>query len=143
MDIFYNLLEYPTFKETARIIYIILLCAVFFGGPIVGCYFFGKKLRVKYQIPNWYFWTAYIFAVPVIAAPLILFASCFIDNPKNADTAFLAFILFNTYAFWFIGGYYLSIKLYCKHPHFLSLLPSLMSWFCAAGALLLGFSIIN
>ena len=92
MDIFYNLLEYPTFKEIARVIYIIILCAMFFGGPIVGSYFFCKKMQRKYQVPNWYFWTAYIFVVPVIAAPLILFASCFIDNPKNAVNWWLFFI---------------------------------------------------
>ena len=143
MDIFYNLLEYPTFKEIARVIYIIILCAMFFGGPIVGSYFFCKKMQRKYQVPNWYFWTAYIFVVPVIVAPLILFASCFIDNPKNADNALWAFLLFNTYAFWLIGGYFLSIKLYCHYPHFLSLFPSFISWFCAVGTLWLGLSIIS
>lgn len=143
MDLFYNLLEYPLFKEIARIIYIIILCAVFLCVPIIGCYFFGKKLRKKYQVPNWYFWTAYIFVIPVIVAPLVLFLSCFIDNPKNTDNALWAFLLFNTYAFWLIGGYFLSIKLYHKYPYFFSLLPSFISWFCAAGALWLGFFIVS
>ncbi|MGM9804536.1 MAG: hypothetical protein ACI308_10220 [Muribaculaceae bacterium] len=146
MEMFCYLLGSTMSTEAVGVVYIVFLCifsALFICGAIAGCYFFGKILQKNYHVPGWYFWSAYIFAVPVIVAPLVLFLSCFIDNPKNDDNAFWAFLLFNTYSFWLIGGFMSSIKLYRRYPHFLSLFPSVMSWLCVAGIFWWGFSLIG
>lgn len=142
VNIFFNKLDYSVFKQTSHIIQIIILCMVFVVGPLIVCFLIGKELRKKYQVPDWYFWIAYIFVVPVIAAPLILFGSCFIDNPKNDVLAIVAYLLINSYAFWLIGGFYLSIFLYKEFSCVFSLTPSFLSWLFAAVALIAGYFLI-
>ncbi len=136
------MLEQPSFTVIFLEILQFILSATFFLGPLVVCCIFGNILRRKYQIPHWYYWTANVFLLPVIAAPLVYFACGFIDNPKSNHVEW-TIILFNTYAFWLIGGYFLSLLLYRRHPRITSLLPSPLSWLCAIAALALGLAIIS
>lgn len=79
INILCNLLGSYNFSKMLLIIHLLILCALLLSGAFI----LGKKLRKKYPVPNWYFWTAYIFVILIIATPLVLFLSCFIDNPKN------------------------------------------------------------
>lgn len=139
------MLEQPSFSVIFLEILQFILSATFFLGPLVVCCVFGNTLRRKYQIPRWYYWTANVFLLPVIAAPLVYFACGFIDNPKS-DSVEWTIILFNTYAFWLIGGYFLSLLLYRRHSRHSrpsSLLPSPLSWLCAIASIALGIAIIS
>lgn len=121
------------------ITYLILL--ILFLGPIIVCYLGGTRLRKKYHIPSCYFWTAFAFVIPIIAAPIVFFLSLFNDHPKNPENETYVFLLVNTYAFWLIAGFFMSLRLYCKYRSFYSLLPSLLSWLGIVGSISLAITI--
>ena len=104
-DILESLSDYPLLQEIVSNLYIVVMCIIFIGGPIVGIYVVGKNLRKDYLVPTWYFWTAYVFVGPVVAAPLLLFLPCFMDDPKIGNYAPLIFLLLNSYSLWLIGGF--------------------------------------
>ena len=131
------------FKEILFGIYQFGVIALISAGAIICIYRFGKNLSKKHPVARWYFWTAYLFAVPIIAAPAVLFGSCFMDHVKHENMVPAAFLLINTYAIWFISGFAGSLKLYGKIPEYIAILPSVFSWVLAVGAIWGGIYLVS
>lgn len=139
----WNIFDISSFKDVISTIISISMLVAILAVPVIGGYFFGKSQRKRYNIPSRHFWTAFIFLTPVIVAPIVFFVSLFMDHVNRPEYTTLAFILINTYAFWLIAGYVLSLKLLVKSPNYTSLLPSLLSWICAFGALWGGLALLG
>ena len=136
-------METFSLKDIVVSIYQFAIIALLIVGPIVGIYFFGKRFSKKYIAAKWYFWTTFIFATPIIAAPLVFFVSLFMDKVKHDNLVPIAWLLINTYALWFILGFVGSMKLYGKAPSYISILPSIFSWIFAAAAVFGGIELVN
>lgn len=136
-------METFSLKDIVVSIYQYAIIALLIVGPIVGIYFFGKRLCKKYTVAKWYFWTTYIFATPIIAAPIVLFGSLFMDKVKHDNLVPIAWLLINTYAIWFILGFIGSMKLYGKAPSYISICPSILSWIFALAAVFGGIELVN
>ncbi len=130
-------------KDIFFVIYKYALIAIVVGGLLCGIYFLGKRISKKYKVVKWYFWTAFLFAAPIIATPLVFFGSLFMDHVKHDNLVPIAWGLINTYSMWFLLGFIGSMKLYGKTPKYLSILPSILSWTFAVGAIALGFYLVN
>lgn len=130
-------------KQRLFDIYQFGLIALIVSGAIVGLYFFGRKMLKKQEVAKWYFWVAYLFAVPIIAAPVVLFGSLFMDRVRHDDLVPIAWLMINSYALWFVLGFSGSMKLYDKVPRHFAILPSVLSWLFAAAAVLGGIYLVN
>lgn len=106
-------------------------------------YCIGKTISLRYNVAKWYFWTAYLLAVPVIAAPAVFYGSLFMDNVKHDNFAIIAWLMINTWAIWFIWGFKESMRLYNKMPSYLSISPSILSWVLAALAIYGGIYLVS
>lgn len=131
------------FKEIIVFIYQYSIIAPIVIGLIVGIYFCGKQLSKKYNVARWYFWSTYILTLPIIGAPLVLFASLFMDHVKHDDLVPIAWLIINSYSLWFILGFIISIKLYSKIPPYFSILPSVCSWIMAGLSIWGGLYLVN
>lgn len=119
------------------------LVALTVSGLIFASYSVGRHVLKKYGVPGWYFWVAWFFALPVIAAPVLLFMSLFMDHVKHQNLAPIAWGLINTWAVWFVLGFWGSMKLYGKMPAYISILPSVLSWIFAVAAVYVGVYLVS
>jgi len=87
------------------IIFLITIMALTFFGPIVRIYIFGKHFLKKHNVAKWFFVAAFLFAIPIIAAPIVFYGSLFMDRVKHPDLASIAWIIVNSYSIWFILGF--------------------------------------
>lgn len=110
---------------------------------ILAFIYFGLILRKKFNVATWYFWTAYTFISPILASPLVYFASLFLDHVKNDAMIPIALALLYSYPFWFIMGFICSMKLYGKVPSYIAILPAALAWTIAFGAIWLGSFLTN
>ena len=136
-------MELITFKDIIVFIYQYSIIAIIVIGLIVGIYFCGKGLSKKYNVAKWYFWSTFIFALPIIGAPLVFFGSLFMDHVKHDDLVHIAWLIINSYSIWFILGFIISIKLYRTIPPYFSILPSVCSWIMAILSIWGGVYLVN
>ena len=86
----------------------------------------GKNVRKK--CPLWLKIFNGCFLLPILAAPLVFYASIFLfDNPSNLPLAYTLFFAINAYSLLLIGAVLFSIRLYRKHGRaLLALTPHLV-----------------
>lgn len=125
--------EYVLYKIIPNVLIVAIPVSV-----ILGFIYFGLILRKKFNVTTKYFWTAYTFISPILASPLVYFASLFLDRVKNDALIPLVLILLYSYPFWFIVGFIRSMKSYGKVSTYIAILPVALAWIIAFGAIWLG-----
>lgn len=85
----------------------------------------------KHSLPKWIIAVNVVMMLPILAAPLVFYASIFIfDNPHNMTLAMLVFFAINSYSYSLVlaGCAALSIRLYRRTGKaVLALLPHVLS----------------
>ena len=90
---------------------------------------YATTTRRKHSLPKWIIAVNVVMMLPILAAPLVFYASIFIfDNPHNMTLAMLVFFAINSYSLVLAGCAALSIRLYRRTGKaVLALLPHVLS----------------